>query len=255
MAQRKALVTGASEGIGRALASRLALRGYAVTAVARNVERLDTLVASIGGAPHRALPADLSAAEGIRSVCDEVLAGGYDLLVNDAGAGATGPLREMDHEQVEGLRRLNSDAVLALSHAFLSRAHPGCALVNVASVVGLVPWPGMAVYSAAKAFVASLSQALWQEERERGVYVMALCPGSTATAFHARAGKAREPPRVLMQTADEVADEALHALEARREPVVVTGRMNRALALGLRTVSRRRAVSLAARLGAHTRGR
>ena len=252
MPQRKALVTGASEGIGRALASRLALRGFAVTAVARNLERLDGLVASLGGAPHRALRADLATAAGIRRACEDVLEGGYDLLVNDAGAGATGPLREMDHEDVEALRRVNADAVLALSHAFLSRARPGSALVNVASVVGLVPRPGMAVYSAAKSFVASLSQALWHEERERDVYVMALCPGSTDTAFHARAGKAKAPLRLVMQTAEEVADEALRALDARREPIVVTGLLNRALALGLRGVSRRRAVTLAAHLGDRT---
>lgn len=230
MAARKALVTGASGGIGLAFARRLAKEGFCVTAVARSEGRLQELVAELGG-ESRYLVADLSTPEGMARVSDEIASTSYDLLINNAGVGVYGAFDEMPLEEHLALIRLNCEAQVALSYAFLAKAKRGDALVNVASMLGFFGLPTFSVYSATKAFVRSFSETLWFEQKARGVYVMALCPGPTSSNFHeaSQGTSLNRPPAAMSQTPEQVVDEAMKALSARRKPTVLTGSTARAL--------------------------
>jgi short-subunit dehydrogenase len=253
---QRALITGASSGIGRSFAETLAAEGYAVTLIARSEGRLNELAKRLPGKEHRVLVADLAAESEVERVCLELEHTPYDLLINNAGVGLYGPFADSDWETLKQLHRLNTEALLALSFRYLRTAKAGNALINVASVLGCLPFPhGGALYAASKAFVVSLSQALWEEQRKRGVYVMALCPGITETNFYAAAGgdPAKPPPRAMTQTASEVVSETLAALSRRKLPVVVTGRTNRLLLFIMRFVSRRATAKIMAKAKPHRR--
>jgi hypothetical protein len=239
------LVTGASEGIGRAFVLALARGGYAVTAVARNEARLRELVAALG-AGHDYRVADLSVGGDLSSLAAHVGGSRYTLLVNNAAAGRYGDFAQLPLEDVQRLLRLNVEALVTLSHAFLRGARPGDALINVSSILAFLPMPDNGIYSATKAFVTSFSEALWEQQRRHGVYVLGLCPGATATEFHVRAGGGRRKAGVLTQTPEQVVEEALAALRARRRPTLVTGWHNRLAVLAGRAFSRR---SLVAAMG------
>jgi short-subunit dehydrogenase len=185
-----ALVTGASSGIGEAIARRLARAGVDVVLVARSEDKLQALAARLAdehGVRATALVADLG-----KPGCGQVLrrsteARGItiDVLVNNAGVGAYGEFETADAEADQAMIALNTGAVVDVTHAYL----PGMlqrrrgAVMNVASAVAFQPGPYMAVYAATKAFVLSFSEALWVECRERGVHVTALCPGAVETPF------------------------------------------------------------------------
>ncbi|MET9693564.1 SDR family NAD(P)-dependent oxidoreductase [Streptomyces sp. NPDC006514] len=176
----RALVTGPSTGIGRTFARERPATGYAVTAVAPSKDRLRTLVDELGSS-HRYLVADLATTDGQGLIADELARHLADLLVNNAGAAHHGPFTETTARDALTAIRLNCEAVVTLAHAFLAQARPGDALINVSSTLAYAPTPGLAVHSASKAFVTSLSKALWHEQRPCRVYVMGLCPGMTAT--------------------------------------------------------------------------
>ncbi len=250
---RRALVTGASEGIGRAFARRLAREGYTVTAVARNEARLRELAAELG-AGHAFRVADLAAPPDVAALAAHVSASSYDLLVNNAAVGLYGRFADLPEDRIQALLRVNVEALVALSHAFLRTARPGDALVNVSSILAFMPLPSNGIYSASKAFVTSFSESLWQEQRARGVYVLGLCPGGTATEFHLRAGAGgRRAAGGMTQRPEQVVAEALEALRARRCPTVVTGWRNRMVVLLTRLISRRWVVSLLGRRGSAVR--
>ncbi|WP_030025113.1 SDR family NAD(P)-dependent oxidoreductase [Streptomyces monomycini] len=233
---RRALVTGASEGIGRALARRLAANGYTITAVARSQERLDALAGELGPR-HHALAADLATEAGCHRVRQALQNTRYDLLVNNAGAATAGPFAEVSAEQAISMIRLNCDALVTLAHAFLGGARSGDALINVASTLAFAPMPQLSVYSATKAFVASFSESLWAEQRPRGVYVMGLCPGMTATKSQPHTGD--QVPAGMVQTPEQVAATAVAALERRHRPTVISGTKNTVFAAVTRTMPRR----------------
>lgn len=241
---KRAMVTGASEGIGRVFAKALVGRGYAVRAVARSEAKLKELAAEVGSGVE-ALAADLSTAEGQRKAAEALEAGGFDLLVNNAGVGLVGPFADAEVDKLLAMLRLNCEAVVALSHAFLKGAKAGDALVNVSSTLAFMPSPGLGTYAATKAFVTSFSEALWYEQRDRGVYVMGLCPGITSTRFQENAGGRKEDvPQNMAQTPEQVVDEALAALDARRSPTVITGVQNKAGAMLSRALPRKAMVSV-----------
>jgi short-subunit dehydrogenase len=231
MTTKKALITGASGGIGLALARALAKEGYQITAVARQQPKLDALVKELG-AGHRALAADLATSAGIDAVSAELKATRYDLLVNNAGAGLMGAFADSDLKRSRELLTLNCDAVVALSHAFLAGSRPGDALMNVSSTLGLGTFPYSSVYAATKAFVLSFSEGVWFEQKDRGVYVVALCPGATESDFHASAGasEANRPPKRIMETPEQVAATAVAALAERSGPSVISGPKNKVMA-------------------------
>ncbi|WP_405015769.1 SDR family NAD(P)-dependent oxidoreductase [Kitasatospora sp. NBC_00070] len=244
MSARHALVTGAGTGIGRAFARRLAAEGWTVTAVARREDRLLALLDELGPG-HRHLVADLTTADGLALVAGELTRRHVDLLVNNAGVAHHGPFVHTAAPAAVAALRLNCEAVVTLAHAFLAGARRGDALVNVSSTLGYAPTPGLAVYSAGKALVTALSEALWHEQRPYGVHVMAVCPGPTAT--ESAAARNRDVPKALLQTPEAVVATALRALHRRTRPTVVPGTANSLFALAARLLPRRAVLAMLGR--------
>lgn len=191
---RRALVTGASSGIGEAYARALHARGCPLILVARREERLRALASALGG-DVQVLPADLAAAGGAARVHEEVQARGLavDVLVNNAGLGHTEPFAREPLAAIENMLDLNARAAMVLTRLFLPamvEKRQGL-IVNVVSTSAFQPVPYLAVYGATKAFLLSLTEALATELEGTGVAVQALCPGLTATEFQGVAGTDR----------------------------------------------------------------
>jgi hypothetical protein len=190
-----AVITGASEGIGRALAGEFARAGHRLLLVARNGEVLEDAAEALRrdyGATVHTAAIDLTAADALARL-DAALnqAGLYaDILVNNAGMGIGGPFAEQDSARLDALVRLNIAALTALTRRFLPdmlrRARGG--VLNIASLGGLLPGPYQAAYYASKAYVVSLTEALAHENAGRGVRICAATPGPVATGFHAKMG-------------------------------------------------------------------
>ena len=141
--------------------------------------------------------------------------------------------------------RLNCEAVVKLSYAFLKHAKSGDALINTSSVLSFTPSPGMGLYAATKAFVTSFTESIWFEQKSRGVFVMALCPGFVSTEFQANAGgKLADLPKGFLQTPQDVAAFALRALFARKKPSVITGVKNLMFAGLSRILTRKSLVTM-----------
>lgn len=184
------LITGASSGIGEQFARQLAKEGSHLVLVARSQGKLDTLAAELTqgyGIQCRVIPQDLSApgaAGELYQKCRQ-LGLNIDLLVNNAGFATHGLFEQVSGERQHEEIMLNVAAVVDMTHLFL----PGMlnrgagAVINVSSTAGFQPLPYMAVYGATKAFVLSFTDALWWENRDRGVQFFTLCPGSTETNF------------------------------------------------------------------------
>lgn len=248
---KRALVTGASDGIGRVFALQLAKQGYEVTAVARNADRLAEVVKAMGSGGHRSVIADLSTVEGQAKACQVLESTRYDLLINNAGVGTSGPFTEVPLEKQMAMVRLNCEAVVALSYTFLKNAKAGDALMNVSSTLAFLPMPMLGLYCATKAFVTSFSESLWFEQKKRGVHVMDLCPGITSTSFQVNAGgKMEDLPASLAQTPEQVVSFALKHLEDRQRPTVISGAKNRSLAFVTRLMPRSAVVRMMGKMGA-----
>jgi len=246
---RRAMVTGASMGIGAAFARRLASEGWAVTLVARSRDLLENLAAELPGDGHEVLECDLSRPAAREVAVQRLDEGGWQLLVNNAGFGQIGHFHEMSMDRMRDMMEVNCEALVELSHAFLRQAQRGDALVNVASALGYLSNPMMGLYTASKAFVVALSECLWYENRERDVFVLCLAPGVTDTEFNRNAGRdpERKRSKLIRQTPEQVVDETMHALAKRRGPHLVTGAPNR-LGVGVaRLIGRVGAMRLVAR--------
>ena len=232
-----ALVTGASSGIGEAVARQLVAAGVAVALVARRADRLDSLAAELragGAASVEVLVADLTVDADLATVVDRLAdpARPIDLLVNCAGLGAAGPFADSEPATSQHIIDLNVSALVALTHAAvlpMTQRDRGW-ILNVSSLGGHTPGPSFAVYSASKAFVTSFSESLHEELRGTGVHVTVACPGATHTEFGATSGAdGGDLPAFLWQTADAVARESLAAAAAGKA-VRVTGLLNRVTA-------------------------
>ncbi|MFP5308569.1 MAG: SDR family NAD(P)-dependent oxidoreductase [Actinomycetes bacterium] len=231
-----ALVTGASRGIGEALAAALAARGHDLVLVARDTAAMDGLAARLGsahGVVVEVLTADLGAPDDVDAVCARLADPDrpVDLLVNNAGFGSFGPFVELDRATEVAMVDVNVRAVVALSHAAATTmaARGRGAIVNVASVLGFQPGPNVATYAAGKAFVRSFSEALHEELREAGVLVTVLCPGLTRTAiFDATDADVSGIPDWLWSTPEDVARTCLEDLD-RGRATSVPGLPNRLL--------------------------
>ena len=238
MAREIALVTGASSGIGDALARRLARDGLHLGLVARRADRLEALAAELRAA-HRievhVLPSDLTKPGAVAALVDDVAARGLDVdwLVNNAGFGTVGLFHAMPVERELEEITLNVEVLVELTGRLLPpmvRRGRGV-VMNVASVGAYLPSPHMATYTATKAFVLSFSEAIAVELQDTGVRVLCVCPGVTRTEFQDRANvETGHVPDMLQQTAEDVADEAVGAVG--HGAVVVNGLLNRAT-LGL----------------------
>lgn len=219
-------MTGASSGIGAAIARQLGAAGVPLVLVARRTERLEALASELPVAVE-VVAADLTDPDDLARVAAQAVE--VDLLVNCAGLGASGPFVDGELATYRQVLALNVDAVVALTHSALGgmTARRRGWVCNVSSMGGHAPGPGFAVYSATKAFVTSFSESLHEEVRSAGVVVTAVCPGATRTEFGDVAGALDDDlPSFLWQTADEVASDALAATAAGRA-VRVTGTVNR----------------------------
>lgn len=231
MSYSKALVTGASSGIGEAFARRLAADGTALVAVARREDRLRALPGEV-----EVLVADLGTEEGVTAVEQRLAAGDVDLLVNNAGFGTTGLLAEIPAERVAQEIAVDVTALARLTRAALPvlLERGTGAILNVSSVVGFAPTPKMATYSGAKAFVTAFTESVAQEVRGTGVTVAVLCPGLTRTEFQdvANETSAANLPAFVWQSAEDVVAEALAGLAAGKV-VIVPGLHNKAAVAAL----------------------
>jgi uncharacterized protein len=221
-----ALVTGATAGIGLRFAHELALRGHDLVLVARDEQRLHALAEELReryGVGADVLVADLADRAQLARV-EQRVAEGVDLLVNNAGFGLKKPFLDNDVEEEQQMLDVLVTAVLRLSHAALGAmvTRGSGAIINVSSVAGYLP---RGTYSAAKAYVTSLSEWADLTYRDRGVRVMALLPGFTKTEFHARMEVGRDSaPSWLWLDADRLVRDALADLEKGRRVSVPSKR-------------------------------
>jgi len=239
------LITGASSGIGLELAKCFAGDRSRLVLVARNTAALDQLAGNLRrehGIDVIVLTADLSLPETPQTVFAELTARGIqvDILVNNAGFGAIGPFDQIPVDRQVEMIRVNVTALAELTRLFLpgmvQRGRGG--VLNVGSVAGFVPGPGMTVYYATKAFVQSFSEALAAELRGTGVGVTVLCPGPTPTNFGAVAGTRNvKLIRVPRTSAEKVARDG-HAALRKGRTVCISGIQNTFLVYLIRFLPR-----------------
>lgn len=250
---KRALVTGASSGIGVAIARELAARGCALVLTARREDRLSALAGEIRerhGVPVTVVPDDLARPGGAAAVFDAATADGapLDVLVNNAGFGDHETFAAAAWERLDGMLRLNATALTELTWRFVrsARDRGGPAWVlNVASTAAFQPVPGFAVYAATKSYVRHFSEALAEELRGTGVTVTCLAPGGVHTEFAAVAGM--ELPGLAQKTmmsAERCADIAIRGM-LRGRRVVVPGFLNRLGAALARIFPRRLVIRVA----------
>ncbi len=243
-ARRTVLVTGASAGIGMALAREFAAHDFDLVLVARREERLQALSRELGERFHadaRVLVADLGDPGAPSRIFEECRAAGrqVDALVNNAGYGIRGKLLDTPWQLHQRFIQVMVTAVVDLTYRFLpamiERRYGR--IINVASLAGLVPsTAGHTLYGAAKSFIIKFSESLGYEAMRHDVHVTALCPGFTYTEFHDVTGtrdRVNQLPKWMWMDAASVARDA-YAAVMRGDLVRVPGRVNRALALTAR---------------------
>jgi len=248
-----ALVTGASAGIGRALAERLAARGAHVVLTARRRERLEQLAAELHskhGVQAEVFAADLAQP----SAPDEIFAFtrgkgiAIELLINNAGFGAYGEFFKVELTRQLEMVQVNIAAVVHLTHRYLpamiGRRRGG--ILIVASTAAFQGVPYISTYAATKAFDLLFAEALAEEARRHGVRVCALCPGPTVSEFHQVAGQPEHTKR-RQESAEKVAEVGLEAL-ARGKSYVISGLGNYLGAHGQRLAPRRLVTRVAAKM-------
>ena len=245
-----ALVTGASTGIGYAIAKELAKRGanLIISATSRSEDKLHELSSEIKdiGAECHIFMEDLSRLNSGRSLYDQIKLQNLhvDLLVNNAGYGRWGTFHEVEMDDYADMIQLNVTSLSELSHLFIpdmiEKGEGG--VINVGSVASLTPVPYSSVYAATKAYVLSLSEGLRYEYRNANISIMALLPGATVSNFGqvatAKSDKLRErlnkrskrASGTIFQTSYEVAVECLDGFEQDKQ-FIIPGKGNRRTAL------------------------
>jgi short-subunit dehydrogenase len=238
------VITGASAGIGAALAHEFAANGHELVLIARREQALNTLadaIAAKGVARPTVLRMDVARIDAARDIGEALARQGLepDTVVNNAGFGLLGAADKLSRAEQLAMVDLDVRALTDLSLAFiesLERRRGG--ILNVASIAAFLPGPGMAVYYASKAYVLSFSEALHQELKSRGVRVTVLCPGPVPTEFQARAGMGGDVfPPLLTRTAERVAREGYRGLKQGRR-VVIPGTANKLVTVLMRFVPR-----------------
>jgi uncharacterized protein len=225
--ERVTLITGASAGIGTELARVFASNGHRVALVARRADRLTTLAGEItaaGGAAPIVIPCNLEQPDAGDKIAAALAAAGVEVeyVVNNAGFGLFGNAIELDCTEQLNIIAVNIRTMTDLSLRFsdsLIRHRGG--ILNVGSIAGFLPGPGMAVYYASKAYVLSFTEALRQELACHGVRVTVLCPGPVPTEFQERAGfQPGFDSAILNVSASDVAQQGYRGLMANKRAVL-----------------------------------
>jgi uncharacterized protein len=225
--ERVALITGASAGIGTELARVFASHGHRVALVARRADRLEALASEIktaGGAAPIVIPCDLAQPDCGDRIAEALTASGVEVeyIVNNAGFGVFGRAIQRDRSNQLEIIAVNVRALTDLSLRFsdhLIRNRGG--LLNVGSIAGFLPGPGMAVYYASKAYVLSFTEAMRAELAPHGVRVTVLCPGPVPSEFQARAGfRPGYDSAILNVSPADVARQAYSGLMANKRAVL-----------------------------------
>lgn len=240
-----AVITGASAGLGVHFAHALAAEQHALLLIARRGDRLDALAADIRakhGVRVETFACDLARRDAPDAVVAALAERGMtaDILINNAGFGASGPFIDVPLARQEEMIDLNCTSLVGLCHALLppmiARGHGG--ILNVASTAAFQPGPWMSIYFASKAFVLSFSEALHEEVKAKGVRVSALCPGPTKSEFATIAGTGDTQSGTRRAAAPEgVIRAGLDALKANRA-VRIPGAMNAIMAQSIRFIPR-----------------
>ncbi|MFQ6328300.1 SDR family NAD(P)-dependent oxidoreductase [Nocardia sp. CWNU-33] len=229
---KTALVTGASSGIGAEFAAALAARGHDLVLVARSLDRLESLAAQLRdrhGVRVEVIGQDLAEPDAAARIANELAARrlSIDTLVNNAGFGSAGRFEELAADREHDQLMVNVVALAGLTRRLL----PGMLergsgeIVNVASTAAFQPAPYFATYASGKAFVLNFSLSLWSEYRDRGIKVLAVCPGPTETEFFDVVGTRKAAIGAPFGSAEGVVGSALRALE-RNKGYVVPGAGN-----------------------------
>ena len=228
-----ALVTGASSGIGETFARELASQKTNLVLVARSQDKLEQLATELATQYQiktTVIPQDLTVPTAGQLLYDAVKAQGLtiDLLINNAGFGDYGQFSDRALDKQITMIQLNVTVLTELTGLFLpemkQRGKGG--IINVSSIAGFQPLPYMSVYAATKAFVLNFTEALWAENKDSGVSILALCPGPTESKFFQRADfpdSFAGGDKNSMASSEEVAKQALQALNKNQSTVVTGG--------------------------------
>lgn len=224
---RATLITGASGGIGETFARRLAAEKHNLVLVARSGDKLQQISDELE-AKHEItanfVELDLTEFEADKQLFAETERSGIevDWLINNAGFGSMGDFAGLELDRELQMIDLNISALVALTHRYLQgmRERRRGTIINVSSAAGFQPIPFMATYAATKAFVTSFSEAVAEENRPYGIQVLALCPGSTETNFHAAAKMDRALSVKGQETPEQVVETAMNAIGTGRSKIV-----------------------------------
>ncbi|WP_019508369.1 SDR family oxidoreductase [Pleurocapsa sp. PCC 7319] len=236
---KTALITGASSGIGETFARELASRNMNLILIARSQDKLEQLASELTSKHQiktEVIVKDLTEPGAGQVVFDRVQAQSLtvDLLINNAGFGDYGAFSDRTLSKQMAMVQLNITVLLELTGLFLpemqQRGSGG--IINISSIAGFQPLPYMSVYAATKAFVLNFSEALWAENKDLGVHVLAVCPGPTESEFFKRA----DFPDTFangngnsMASSEEVVEQALKAMDKKQSTLVTGGISNKLL--------------------------
>lgn len=224
-----AIITGASSGIGRALAFEFARNGYNIFLTARNEKRLSETAAECEkdfNVKAEIFPADLADSSAVEKLVETISNRGFDVLVNNAGFGVKGDFAETGLSEELKMLDVQLAAMLRLTKAALPKmiVQRSGKILNVASVYSFAPVPRQSVYSASKAFILNFSSALNNELKNENIQVSVICPGITQTEFRRRAGIADKKESGM--TAAKVAEIAFREM-MRGKHIIVPGWQNK----------------------------
>jgi short-subunit dehydrogenase len=218
-----AIVTGASAGIGLAVSRRLSEAGARVAMVARTPGRLADAARSVGERA-RPYPGDVSDLASLHGLVSRVMAehGGLDILVNNAGLNHRGPISDHSARELADVITTNLTAPIYLTRVCAEHIRRGGAIVNVASLAGMVPVVHAATYSASKAGLRAFTRAVADELSDRDIHVSSVCPGPVDTEFF---GDVATVPDIVfsqpMRTADDVADAVMQVIRSGTAEIAV----------------------------------
>ena len=234
-----ALITGASSGIGEEFAKQLAAKKTDLILVARSQDKLEALASKLQqqhSINAEVIVQDLTEPAAGKTVFESIQQPGLtvDLLINNAGFGDYGDFSDRDLSKQLAIIQLNVMVLTELTGLFLplmkQRGHG--AIVNLSSIAGFQPLPYMSVYAATKAFVLSFTEALWAENKDSGVRILAVCPGPTESDFFDKADfpdSMTQSQSKLMTPTEDVVAEALKALDKKQSNIVTGGLPNQVI--------------------------